>query len=268
MRRVILLALVIAGLAGGGHLLGLTRLTTLAGMRALVDSYGAWGPAAFVAVSAAGVLFHLPELVFVALGGALFGPARGLAYGWTASVLGASASFLLARYVLQDAVQRGLAGRAPWHRARGLFGRSRRAGRAARAGDPRAGARGGVGPGGRRPPRTPARPRLALELRPALGGDAHAAVFDDDGHDAASAGELQQLGDRLRRGGEVDLAHRHPARRELRALRVAEGAAGARVEEHRPPRRAHGISVPAISVAAALNMPPSPWQIEILAPAT
>src|SRR5579885_1620232 len=114
MRRVALLALVIAGLAGAGHLLGLTRLTTLAGMRALVDSYGAWGPAAFVAVSAGGVLFHLPELVFVALGGALFGPARGLAYGWTASVLGASASFLLARYVLQDVVQRGLAGRAPW----------------------------------------------------------------------------------------------------------------------------------------------------------
>src|SRR5581483_11770731 len=274
MRRVALLALVIAGLAGAGHLLGLTRLTTLAGMRALVDSYGAWGPAAFVAVSAGGVLFHLPELVFVALGGALFGPARGLAYGWTASVLGASASFLLARYVLQDVVQRGLAGRALWlarlderlpprlldraraacapvhgaaaqlgarrharalrplprgerprrapgHRARCLFGRPRRAGRAARAGEPGAGARGGVGAGGRRAPRTAARPHPALELRPALGGDEHAAVFDEDGHDATPAGELQQLRDRLRCGGEVDLAHRHPARRELRALRVA-----------------------------------------------
>jgi uncharacterized membrane protein YdjX (TVP38/TMEM64 family) len=114
MRRVVLVALLIAALAGGGHLLGLARFTTLAGMRGLVDSYGAWGPAAFVAVSAAGVLFHLPELVFVALGSALFGPARGIAYGWTASVLGASASFLLARYVLQDVVQRSLVGRAPW----------------------------------------------------------------------------------------------------------------------------------------------------------
>jgi uncharacterized membrane protein YdjX (TVP38/TMEM64 family) len=114
MRRVVLVALLIAALAGGGHLLGLARFTTLAGMRGLVDSWGAWGPVAFVAVSVGGVLFHLPELVFVALGSALFGPARGIAYGWTASVLGASASFLLARYVLQDVVQRSLVGRAPW----------------------------------------------------------------------------------------------------------------------------------------------------------
>ncbi|HLK12593.1 MAG TPA: VTT domain-containing protein [Candidatus Binatia bacterium] len=114
MRRIAVLALVVAGLAAGGHLLGLARYTTLAGMRALVDAYGAWGPAAFVAVSVAGVLFHLPELVFVALGGALFGPARGFAYGWTACMLGATASFLLARYVLQDVVQRGLEGRAAW----------------------------------------------------------------------------------------------------------------------------------------------------------
>jgi uncharacterized membrane protein YdjX (TVP38/TMEM64 family) len=114
MRRLTVLTLAIAGLAASGHALGLSRYTTLAGMRALVEASGAWGPAAFVAVSVGGVLFHLPELVFVALGGVLFGPARGIVYGWTACMLGASASFLLARYLLRDVVQRSLEGRARW----------------------------------------------------------------------------------------------------------------------------------------------------------
>src|SRR6185369_9316954 len=96
-----------------------------------------------------------------------------------------------------------------------------------------------------------------LEGRAALACDVDAAVVHDDGDDAATAGELEELGDRLGLARQVDLAEGDAGRLELGARGGAVGAAGARVEEH---GGAHGTSVEAISVAAALNMPPRPWQ--------
>src|SRR5207253_2478507 len=99
------------------------------------------------------------------------------------------------------------------------------------------------------------------------GRDLDPPLAHHDRHDPAAARELEQLRDRLRLAAHVDLAERDPGRLELRALGVAVRAAGLGVEEDRR-RGHHGTSVPAMSVAAALNMPPSPWQSAIRAPAT
>src|SRR2546425_5051746 len=97
------------------------------------------------------------------------------------------------------------------------------------------------------------------ERRPAPRRDLDPAALDHDRYDAPPAGHLEQFGHRLGVLADVDLAHGHAARGELRALGIAVRAAGPGVEEDRR-RGHHGTSVPAIRVAAALNMPPSPWQ--------
>src|SRR5207245_9505680 len=107
----------------------------------------------------------------------------------------------------------------------------------------------------------------ASERRPAPRRDLDPPALDHDRYDAPPAGHLEQLGHRLGALADVDLAHGHAARGELRPLGLAVRTAGLGVEEHRR-RGHHGISVPAIRVAAALNMPPSPWQRAIVAPAT
>ncbi len=90
---------------------------TVDGMRSLVQAWEPWGPAVFIAVCVAGLFLHLPEVVFVALGGLLFGRLYGFLYGWVGVVLGASGTFLVARYFLRDAVQRSLDARFPRLRA-------------------------------------------------------------------------------------------------------------------------------------------------------
>src|SRR5207244_8594688 len=95
-----------------------------------------------------------------------------------------------------------------------------------------------------------------LEGRAALGGDLDASTVDDDRHEPPSSGQLQQLRHQLRPRRHVDLAKRDAARRELDALAIAPRAAGPGVQQHRE----HQTSVEATSVAAALNIPPRPWQ--------
>jgi len=86
-------------------------LLTLAGMRALIDGFGPYGPLVFVGLCIAGVLLHLPEALIIALGGLLFEWTRAVAYGWIGSLLGATASFLVVRYLARDAFRRSLISR-------------------------------------------------------------------------------------------------------------------------------------------------------------
>jgi uncharacterized membrane protein YdjX (TVP38/TMEM64 family) len=61
-----------------------------------------------MAVLVAGLLLHLPGIVFVALGGMLFGRTAGFLYGWIAGVAGATLCFVIGRYLARDWVQSGL----------------------------------------------------------------------------------------------------------------------------------------------------------------
>jgi uncharacterized membrane protein YdjX (TVP38/TMEM64 family) len=76
--------------------------------RTVVEPLGPWGPVAFIAICVGAALIHAPEIAVIALGGVLFGKLRGFVYGWIGGVTGGAVCFLLARYLLRDAVQRSL----------------------------------------------------------------------------------------------------------------------------------------------------------------
>ena len=104
--KVVLLVALIVGFAVGGRLLGLDRLLSLEELRLWVDSWGRFGPAAFIGLCILGIVFYLPESVLLTLGGALFGGWPAFVYGWIATVVGTTTTFLIARYLARDWVQR------------------------------------------------------------------------------------------------------------------------------------------------------------------
>ncbi len=74
-----------------------------------VKSLGAWGPIAFVIGYVIACVAFIPGLVLTLAAGAIFGWV-GVAYVLMGAGLGASAAFLIARYVARSAVERKLAG--------------------------------------------------------------------------------------------------------------------------------------------------------------
>lgn len=76
-----------------------------------VRSAGWLGPAAFIAAYAVATVLFMPGSVITLAGGALFGPVWGTVYSLAGATLGASASFLAARYVAADWVGRKAGGR-------------------------------------------------------------------------------------------------------------------------------------------------------------
>jgi uncharacterized membrane protein YdjX (TVP38/TMEM64 family)/rhodanese-related sulfurtransferase len=71
----------------------------------VVGGLGALGPAAFVALYAVATVLFVPGAVFGLAGGALFGPLHGTILNLAGATLGATASFLVARYVARDWVR-------------------------------------------------------------------------------------------------------------------------------------------------------------------
>jgi uncharacterized membrane protein YdjX (TVP38/TMEM64 family) len=94
--------------------LDVPRHMSVAGMRALVDSYAPFGPLVFMAIVVAGLFTRVPMIgtALIAVGGVLFGGLSAFAYGWLGSLVGTTAIFLLVRYVARDYVQRALHGRS------------------------------------------------------------------------------------------------------------------------------------------------------------
>lgn len=76
-----------------------------------VKAAGAAGPILFMLIYALGTVFFLPGSVLTLAGGALFGPVMGTFYNLTAATLGATLSFLIARYLASDWVERKTGGR-------------------------------------------------------------------------------------------------------------------------------------------------------------
>src|SRR5262245_48756586 len=75
---------------------------------------GLFAPLAHIALFTCGTLLFVPGALFGLAGGVLFGPVWGTLLNLTGATLGATAAFLLARYVAADWVRRRAAGRVEW----------------------------------------------------------------------------------------------------------------------------------------------------------
>jgi uncharacterized membrane protein YdjX (TVP38/TMEM64 family) len=77
---------------------------------AWVDALGVWGPLAFVAGYALATVAFVPGSLLTLAAGAIFGLGKGTALVLVAATLGASAAFLVSRYVARGLIERRLAG--------------------------------------------------------------------------------------------------------------------------------------------------------------
>jgi uncharacterized membrane protein YdjX (TVP38/TMEM64 family)/rhodanese-related sulfurtransferase len=74
-----------------------------------IHDLGLWGPVAHVVLFALGTVLFVPGALFGLAGGALFGPVWGTILNLAGATLGATAAFLVARFIAADWV-RGKAG--------------------------------------------------------------------------------------------------------------------------------------------------------------
>ena len=106
LAKVLLGVVAVIALAGLGRQFGLF----LERFAVWVDNLGSLGPFAFIAGYAAATLAFVPGSVLTLAGGAIFGLLNGSIYALTGATLGATLSFLLARYAAREAVERRLEG--------------------------------------------------------------------------------------------------------------------------------------------------------------
>jgi len=105
---------------------------------ALIESaihhFGFWAPLGHIVLFSLGTILFVPGAIFGLLGGALFGPLWGTMLNLAGATLGATAAFLVARYVGSRLGQTkgGRPAQSPNHRGRG-GGLALRCLRAARA---------------------------------------------------------------------------------------------------------------------------------------
>jgi len=76
-----------------------------------VSNAGVLGPVIFMLLYIAGTVFFFPGSVLTLAGGALFGPIWGTFFNLTAATIGAMISFIAARYLAHDWVEKKTGGR-------------------------------------------------------------------------------------------------------------------------------------------------------------
>lgn len=79
---------------------------------AWVEGLGVWGPVAFILGYAVATVAFIPGSVLTLAAGAIFGVLQGTLYTLIGATLGASAAFLVARYLARGAIERRIAGNA------------------------------------------------------------------------------------------------------------------------------------------------------------
>ncbi len=99
--RAVIKALFLTGLIVGATLLfrytSVRTCLTPAMLGKFFESIGPWGPLIYVAIFIVGGCLFIPGSLLVGLGAAIFGPYQGFVYVWIGAMLGAGASFFLAR---------------------------------------------------------------------------------------------------------------------------------------------------------------------------
>lgn len=89
---------------------GLNAFVEGGSLRAYIEGFGPWAPAAYIAVYVLIACLMFPALPITILGGVLFGPLWGTIYVSIGATLGAAAAFLIARYLGRDLVEGMLVG--------------------------------------------------------------------------------------------------------------------------------------------------------------
>ena len=79
---------------------------------AWVEGLGVWGPLVFILGYAVATVAFIPGSLLTLAAGAIFGLVKGTLYTFCGATLGASASFLVARYVARRAIEKKTAGNA------------------------------------------------------------------------------------------------------------------------------------------------------------
>jgi uncharacterized membrane protein YdjX (TVP38/TMEM64 family) len=79
---------------------------------AWVEGLGFWGPIVFILGYAVATVAFIPGSLLTLASGAIFGLVKGTLYTFCGATLGASASFLVARYLARRAIERKIAGNA------------------------------------------------------------------------------------------------------------------------------------------------------------
>lgn len=75
-----------------------------------VNGLGVWGPIVFILGYAVATVAFLPGSLLTLASGAIFGLVKGTVFSLIGATLGASASFLVARYVARRRIERKIAG--------------------------------------------------------------------------------------------------------------------------------------------------------------
>jgi uncharacterized membrane protein YdjX (TVP38/TMEM64 family) len=102
-RRLIFRSVLVVALAVAIIWLGLHReLLQLATIERELQRFGVWAPILFLLLYALATVLFVPGSVLTLAGGALFGPIWGTLWNLTGVTLGATAAFVIARYVASD----------------------------------------------------------------------------------------------------------------------------------------------------------------------
>lgn len=106
--RIIILLLLVAGIAAAIFYRDQLDPSSL---EHWVKEAGSAGPIVFMLLYIVGTIFFFPGAALTLAGGALFGPVYGTFYNLTAATIGAMISFLAARYLAHDWVEKKAGGR-------------------------------------------------------------------------------------------------------------------------------------------------------------
>jgi uncharacterized membrane protein YdjX (TVP38/TMEM64 family) len=106
LARVLVAVAAVALLLVAGRKLG----GLIPGFTTWVDGLGVWGPVVFVLGYALAAVAFVPGSLLTLAAGAIFGLGKGTALVFVAATLGASAAFLISRYLARGFVERRLAG--------------------------------------------------------------------------------------------------------------------------------------------------------------
>ena len=115
-RKPLLITLVLAGvLITAGAIFGFENIGP--GLRDLlvsslewIEGLGVWGPIMFILIYVAACVLFIPGSLLTLGAGVLFGVVRGSIYVSIASTIGATACFLIGRYLARDAISKRTAG--------------------------------------------------------------------------------------------------------------------------------------------------------------
>jgi len=106
--RIIILLLLVAGIIAA---VIYRDQFDAAALENWVNNAGSAGPVVFMLIYTIGTVFFLPGSVLTLAGGALFGPVYGTFYNLTGATVGAIISFIAARYLAHDWVEKKTGGR-------------------------------------------------------------------------------------------------------------------------------------------------------------